>query len=415
MSDISDPRNDPHGKYNGNEIVYVSQVLDSANYRTQEPFTVRFEQAFAKRFGMDFAIAHNSGTTTLLSCLAAAGVGMGDEVICPAQAVLMNAATILYQNAVPVIADIDGETLNIDPADIEKKITNRTKAIFVVHMHGLPADMDPIMAIAEKHGITVIEDTAQCVLGTYKGRLAGTMGHMASFSMESKKHLSTGEGGMVLTNDEHFGTVVRKTAFNGYRAMTAGKPLRQLLPEQFQDPDYERHDTLGLNFRMNEVTAAVGLAQLERIDQIVGRRQQVAEYFMDAISSCDWMVPQKVPDDYVNSYYTFTARYKGKQAIGASWKDFYNKYKAMGGDGFYAGLKVVYSEPMMREKVFLKSGYLPPDQGPEGDRFAYEQGMCPVAEEAQPEMMSFKTNYRDMETAKQQAGILGDLIKDLDK
>ena len=220
---------------------------------------------------------------------------------------------------------------------------------------------------------------------------------------------------MVLTNDEHFGTVVRKTGFNGYRAMTAGKPLRQLLPEQFQDPDYERHDTLGLNFRMNEVTAAVGLAQLERIDQIVGRRQQVAEYFMDAISSCDWIVPQKVPDDYVNSYYTFTARYKGKQAIGASWKDFYNKYKAMGGDGFYAGLKVVYSEPMMREKVFLKSGYLSPDQGLEGDRFAYEHGMCPVAEEVQPEMMSFKTNYRDMETAKQQAGILGDLIKDLDK
>lgn len=413
MSDIRDPRLDPYGKYNGNEIVYVSQALDSAYYKTQEPFTVRLEKAFAQRFGTCFAIAHNSGTTTLLSALAGAGVGAGDEVICPAQSVFMNAATSLGVNAVPVFADIDPDTFNISPADIARKVTPKTKAIFAVHMHGLTADMDPIMEIARQHNLVVIEDSAQCMLGRYKGRLAGTLGHMASFSFENKKHLSSGEGGIVVTNDERMGTITRRTAFNGYRILSAGQPLRQLLPEQFQDPNYERHDTLGWNFRMNEVTAAVALAQLERVDQIVARRQKVAEYFMDAISGCDWMVPQKVGSDYVNSYYTFTLRYKGETALGLTWKDFYNRYKALGGHGFYAGLKVVYKEPAMREKVFLKSGYLPDSVARETDRFNYESGMCPVAEEVQPEMMSFKTNYRNLEEAKQQTKILADLIKSL--
>ena len=161
MNNISDPRNDPTGKYNGNEIVYVSQVLDSANYKNQEPFTVRLETAFAKKFGTKFAIAHNSGTTTLISCLAGVGVGANDEVICPAQAVAMNAASALALNATPVFADIDPNTFNLDPSGLESRITEKTKAIFAVHMHGLPCDMDPIMSIAEKYGIAVIEDSAQ--------------------------------------------------------------------------------------------------------------------------------------------------------------------------------------------------------------------------------------------------------------
>lgn len=413
MSDIRDPRLDPTGKYNGNEIVYVSQALDSGYYKSQEPFTLRFERAFAERFGARFAIAHNSGTTTLVSSLAAAGVGAGDEVICPAQSVFMNASASLGMNAVPIFADIDPDTLNISPDDIRRKITPRTKAIFAVHMHGLPADMDPIMEIAKEHNLIVVEDSAQCVLGTYKGKLTGTLGHLASFSLENKKHLSAGEGGIVTTNDEHLGSIVRRTAFNGYKILTAGQPLRQLLPEQFQDPNYERHDTLGWNFRMNEVTAAVALAQVERIDMIVARRQKCAEYFFEAIEGCEWIVPQKVPDGCTNSYYTFTVRYKGEQAKGLTWKGFYNKYKALGGDGFYAGLKVVYKEPVMAQGSFLKSGYLGNPNDEMDSRFVYETGMCPNAEAAQPEMMSFKTNYRDLEQAKNQAAILSKLIDEI--
>jgi len=414
MSDIIDPRKDPYGKYNGNEIVYVSQALDTSSRSKEAPFSFRLEQAFKERFGMKYGIAQNSGTSTLHTCLAAAGVGAGDEVICPAQTVVMTATTILHQNAVPVFADIDPETLNIDPKDIERKITPKTKALYAVHMHGLPCDMDAIMALAEKHNLVVIEDAAQRVLGMYKGRLAGSIGHMSSFSFETKKHLSSGEGGMVLTNDEKMGTVVRKTAFNGYKILSAGQPLRQLLPTEFQDPDYKRHDILGWNYRMNEITAAVALAQVERIDFIVERRQKVADYFYEAIEGCDWIVPQHVPEGYVNTFWTFTTLYRGEEVTGLTWKDFYHKYKELGGDGFYGGLSVVYEEPVIKELAFITSGYFPHNSTCDYENaFKYEKGMCPVAERVQPEIMQFKTNYRNLDEAKEQAAILKKLIDSL--
>jgi len=407
---INKIKNDPYGKYNGNEIDYLLECMDSEDIESKKnPFVQRLEQKFCEVFGTKYAIAHNSGTSTLHTCLAAAGVGYGDEVISPAHTVIMNATTTLHQNAIPVFADIDPETFNIDPKDIERKITSKTKAIFAVHMHGLPADMDPIMEIAKKHNLIVIEDTAQCVLGRYKGRLCGSIGHMSSFSFEAKKHLSIGEGGMVLTNNELFGTTIRRTAFNGYKVLRAGEGLRQLLPDEFQDPDYKRHNTLGWNYRMNEISAAVGLAQLERAESLVQRRQQVAAYYLEALTDCSWIVPQKVPEGYENTYWTFTCRYLGDEEYGLTWKDFYKLFKANGGDGFYGGLSVVYQEILFAELGFMKSNYLP-NESPFNKSFKYEKGMCPNAERIQPQMMQFKCNYRNIETALEQSKILADTI-----
>ena len=405
--DLIDSIQDPHGKYCGNELYYLAQVLDWDNYSEKEPFTLRFEREFAKKVGVEFAIGHNSGTSTLHSSLSAASIGSGDEVIMPAQSVLMNPLSALHNNAIPVFADLNEETFNIDPKDVEKKITARTKAIQVVHMHGLPADMDEIMKIAKKNNLIVIEDSAQCMLGYYKGNIAGTIGHMGSWSFETKKTLSTGEGGMVTTDIEEFGTRIRKNAGLGYKILTARAPLKKILPEEFQDPEYKRHDTLGWNYRLNEITSALGLAQLERIEQLVEKRQKCAEYFLEAVSGCDWIIPQKVPDGYVNSYYTFSVRYLGAELIGKSWKDFYYEYKKNGGDGFYGGVAVSYQEPTMSEKEFIKSGYF---DSTYKDLFTYYDGMCPIAEKVQSQMMSFKTNYRDIEEAKLQASILKNVI-----
>lgn len=410
----NDPTKNPHGKYNGNELKYITQLLDSENPdNKRNPFSARLEKAVAGRFGRKYAIAHNSGTSTLHSCLAAAGVGAGDEVICPAQSVLMNPAVVLWQNGIPVFADMDPATFNLDPKDVEKKITKKTKAIFAVHMHGLPVDMDPIMALAHKYNIVVIEDSAQCMLGKYKGRLAGSIGHMASFSFESKKHLSTGEGGMVVTDDENLGRVCRRTAFNGYRTLEAGQGLRQLLPSEFQDPNYKRYDTLGLNYRMNEFTAAIGLAQFERVETIVARRQKVASYFKEALDGCDWVIPQQIPDGHEHSYYTFSVKYHGDDKYGITWKEFYNAYKENGGDGFYGGVMPSYLEPMIADRVFIKSGYLPADAAEYAGRFNYEKGLCPIAESVQPRMMSFKTNYRNLELAKTKAQALRKTVQDI--
>jgi len=408
------PKEKETSKYNGNELEYLKQAL-IADTGIENPvhWNKRLEKMFAEKFGVKYAIAHNSGTSALHSCLAAAGVGPGDEVISPAITVIMDTLATLHQNAVPVYADIDPETFNIDPADIERKITPRTKAIFAVSMYGLPADMDPIMELARKHNIVVIEDNAECYLGGYKGRLAGTIGDMSIFSFENSKHLSVGEGGIAITNNEYYALKIRKCAGIGYKAVRAdGDPVvtdRSFL----QDPSYKRHDSLGWNYRLSEFGAAIAVAQLEKVDEKVEKRRKIAEYFKEAIDDCGWMIPQKVPEGYVNSYWTFVVRYEGEKEVGLSWKEFYNAYKEMGGDGFYGCFSVPYLEPIMTERNWYNRNC--PVECPhyQGQKIEYKEGLCPVAESIQPKLMQFKTDYRDLDLAKKKADILKETIKKL--
>lgn len=391
LSILKDEFLNPNGKYIGNEIKYVKEVLDSENPKNKkEPWVGRLESYFSQLFNTRYSIVHNSGTSTLHSCLFAAGVNVGSEVIMPAQTVSMLAFVTLALGATPVFVDIDECTFNIDTAKIERAITERTKAIIAVHMHGLPADMDEIVSIGKKYNIPIIEDSAQCMFGWYKGRLAGTIGDMASFSFETKKHLSVGEGGIVTTNNSEFATRIRRFGGLGYKTLSSKAGLTQLLPSDFQDPDYKRHSSVGLNYRMPEICAAVLLAQLERADEIVERRKEIAKYFLNAVKECDWIIPQYVPDDYVNSYWTFTVRYIGD----LSWREFYNIYKKNGGDGFYGGLSVVYQELFMKDFDYINTG-------------------CPIAEKVQPQMMQFKTNYRKLDIAKYKADILSKTIREI--
>jgi len=396
-------------KYMGNELKYVKEFLDNKKI----PWTLRLEEAFARRFGVSYAIAHNSGTSALHSCLAAAGVGPGDEVISPALTVIMDALVTLHQNAVPVFADIDPDTFNVSPDDVRRKITGRTKAIIAVSLYGLPADTEPIMEIAKEHGLIVIEDSAQCVLGMYKGKLAGTIGHMGMFSFERTKHLSIGEGGIVVTNDEHLAERVRKFGGIGYKNLRAKEGRMQVNPSIFQDPDYKRHDSFGWNYRMPEICAAVGLAQVEKIDEIVAQRQTIAQLYDEAIKGCDWMIPQRIPAGVVNSYYTYAVRYEGEKALGVSWKKFYKIHTESGGDGFYSAWSVPYLEPALSQMQFYGR------ECPTGcplykGKILYEKGLCPVAEAIQPKLMQFKSNYRDMELAKQKVEALRKTIKRLE-
>ena len=381
-------KSNPDGKYNGNELDYILDVLDSENLeRKSDPYVNRLEKKSCEVFKSKYSIAHNSGTSTLHSCLVAAGVQCGDEVISPAHTVIMNSFVSLYMGAIPVYVDIDPDTFNMDPKDLERKITNKTKAIQVVHMHGNPADMVAIMKIANQYNIPVIEDSAQCVLGYIGKDLVGTFGDMASWSFETKKHISTGEGGMVTTDSDEYGMIIRKHGGLGYKTLEAGQSLRQLLPKDFQNPNYKRHDTLGFNYRMNELTAAVGLAQLERVEMLVNRRKEVAKLYDDVFSYFDFIIPQKVLDDHINTYWTYTVKYEHND-----WFEFYNKVRDAGGDGFYGGLSVPYQEPVM-------------------SKFNYTKGECPNAEETQPKMMQFKANYRNLKIAEEKISILYQVLK----
>lgn len=394
-------------KYLGNELDYLQKVLEGESWSaTGGSWTIGLEQAFSKRIGTKYGVAFNSGTSTLHAALEAVGVGVGDEVISPALTVIMDSTATFHANAIPVYCDVDETTFNLDPDKLEALITPKTKAIITVALYGLSPDYDKILGIAKKYNIPVIEDNAQAILSYYKGRLLGTIGDIASFSFENTKHISCGEGGMILTDKEEYAEKCRKLGGHGFKNLRAEDGRVRLNQDVFQDPTYKRHDSLGWNYRMPEFTAAVAYAQLERVDELVKLRQETAQIFIEVMKECDFLIPQKTPDGYINSYYSLGTRYLGEEKLGVSWQEFRKKYVEMGGDGYYGAWSVPYLEPVISERKYAKR--LP-------DVYAdirFEEGLCPVAEKVQRQIMQIKTNYRDLELAKQKADILYKLIRE---
>jgi perosamine synthetase len=246
----------------GNEKAYVLDCLESTWISSSGKYLDRFEAAFAEFCGVRHAVACSNGTTALHLALAALGVGPGDEVIVPSLTFVATANTVTYCGARPVFVDAEPETWTIDPAAIEAKITPRTRGIIVVHLFGHPADMDPINALARRHGLFVLEDAAQAHGAEYRGRRTGSLGDIATFSFFGNKIVTTGEGGMVVTDDD----------------ATAGR--MRLLRTHGMDPTRRYwHPVIGYNYRMTNLTAAIGVAQLERVHWQLERRKELAAWY----------------------------------------------------------------------------------------------------------------------------------------
>lgn len=391
-------------RFSGNEVKYVKEVLNSGfGSSTSGNMNQRYERAFADRFGSKYAITSNSGTSTLHQALMAFGVGPGDEVIVPALTVVMCGYAVIHAGARPVFADVLEDTFLIDPKDIERKITKKTKVIMPVHLYGQVCDMEAIMKIAKKYNLFVIEDCAQCFLGTdSKGRIGGTIGHVGSFSTENSKHLSTGDGGILITNDEILAERMRKFGGMGFKNIKALNGQVRKNKDTFQDPKYLRHDTFGYNYRLPEVAAAIGLAQVERIDFLVKKRMQISAKYLKALEGSKILVPQRVPKGFVNSYYTFAVRFEGEK-MGITWYDFRKKFMEFGGDGIYAAWQLVYNEPIMR--LIDEKGAFFQDLPNQAKQFkGYLKGVrCPNAEKLQTKIMQFTANQ----------GIEGDMNKQM--
>jgi perosamine synthetase len=258
--------------------------------------------------------------------------------------------------------------------------------------------MDPIMSLAKKHNLLVIEDNAECFLGKYKGRIAGTLGDCASFSFQSSKHLTSGEGGIVITNNLLFAENIRKVSSLGYAGVSAAKG--KMSKRDIQDPNYSRHVTLGWNYRMSELCSAVALAQVENIDALVNRRLEVARLFDEAIRGFEeWFVPQRVDDQYVHSYWTWVGRLEYPQI---TWHQFRDRFVSLGGDGIYAAWKLAYLEPMFNNRNLLgRENFISME-----NTAKYKLGLCPTAELLQRKLFQFKTNYWNIKNAEKQAEIL---------
>jgi perosamine synthetase len=392
-------------RFDKREYQYIREVLDSGFASgTSGTMNTRLEKAFAEKFGRKFAITFNSGTTTLHAALWALGVGYGDEVITTPLTVISCMNAILYCNAIPVFADIDPDSLLLDPADVRLRLSPRTKAIMPVHLYGQVCDMTEIMKIAEEFSLAVIEDSAQCYLGMHRGRFGGSFGHVGSWSFENSKHLTTGDGGIVACDSEKLGDRIRKLSCQGFRNATAVSGKIRVSKDLFQNPSYKRHDMFGFMYRLPEVAAAMGLAQLEKLDWFVKLRQKMAAKYRSVIESnkCGWLVPQKTPVGDVNSYYSFAVKYTRKDL---PWLDFRKKYIEFGGDGIYAAWALCYLEDSVPEiQELLRKIHL-------GGRFKAEPNLCPVAESVQQQLMQFTTNQKDEAEMDRQAECLDKTIR----
>jgi perosamine synthetase len=310
------------------EIASVASILRSGML-AQGSYVREFENQFAAYIGTKEAVAVNSGTAALHAALAAVGVGPGDEVITTPFSFIATANAILFCNAKPVFADIEADTFNISPDRIEEKITTKTKAIIIVHLYGLPCDMGRIMAICHRHHLALIEDSCQAHGAAYQGQKVGSFG-IGCFSFYPTKNMTTGEGGMVTTNDPAIAEKIRIMRSHG------------------QTERY-RHDILGYNYRMTEIAAAIGIAQLAKLDVANYKRIKNAQYFSETIATEGIVLP-KVPQGYKHVFHQFTVRITPD--CGVSRKQLQQALQNYGIDS-----AVHYPIPIHKQPIYLKLGY----------------------------------------------------------
>lgn len=269
------------------EVEAVREPLETG-WLTQGPKVAAFERAFAEHHDVAHGLATTSCTTALHLALAAMGIGPGDEVIVPAFTWVATANVVLYCGATPVLADVDRTTFNIDPADVARRITPRTKAVIPVHLFGLCADMDALCSVLPA-GVKVLEDAACAAGATYKGRFAGGLGDAAAFSFHPRKSITTGEGGMLTTDDGALADLANMLRNHG---ASLSEEQRHKGPRPYLLPEF---NLLGFNYRMTDLQGAVGLAQLAKLEGFIAERQRWADWYREQLADIPWLRTPEVP------------------------------------------------------------------------------------------------------------------------
>lgn len=275
----------------------VSEVIDTG-WVTQGPRVAEFEEDFAKYVGARYAIATTSCTTALHAALATSGVRTGDEVIVPSLSFIATANSVVHCGATPVFVDTNPETCNIDVNKIEEAITNKTKVIMPVHQMGLPAEIDGICEIAERHSLMVIEDAACAIGSAYKGKKIGGHGNIVCFSFHPRKVITTGEGGMITTDDAELAARLRRFRHHGMS-------ISDIERHKADKVMIESYPEIGYNYRMTDIQAAIGIVQLKRLFFILEKRRQIAEFYNKALSGIQHIRVPQIPDYIYHNYQSY--------------------------------------------------------------------------------------------------------------
>lgn len=347
--------NIPYGRQSIDEddIQAVVDVLRS-DYLTTGPAVKKFEEAVCEYTGAKYAVAISNGTAALHAACFAAGIGPGDEVITTPITFAASSNCVLYCGGTPVFADINPVTYNIDPEDIRRKITDKTKAIIPVHFTGQPCEIDEIHTIAKEYGLTVIEDGAHALGADYKGRKIGSMSDMTIFSFHPVKHITTGEGGMIMTNDERL--YERLVLFRSH-----GITRNEDLMTKCEGGWYYEQLELGFNYRITDIQCALGISQLKKLDGFLTRRRELVERYNDAFVNVEGIICPQQAKGCNNSWHLYVVQVKNR-------KEVYDKLQEAG--------------------IHVNVHYIPVYKHPYYQRNGYADVCCPNAEELYAHMIS---------------------------
>ena len=323
----------------GNEKKYLQECIDTGWISSDGAFVKRFENEFGSYIGKKYAIAVTNGTSALEVALFAAGVKEGDEVILPSFTIISCAVAIIRLGAKPVLVDIEADTWSMNISQIEAKITSKTKVILPVHIYGHPVDMDPIVALADKYQLKVIEDAAEVHGAEYKGKKCGSLGDLSCFSFYANKLITTGEGGMVLTDSKEM-----------FEKASAYRNLCFIKGDRFH------HEELGYNFRMTNLQAAVGVAQLERIDEIVSKKRKIGKYYTERLSKISGLKLQIEQPWAKTVYWMYCIQLEPSLGIDAKIMSERLKEKGIDSRPFFKGL---HTQPALQTHLDLNNEKFP--------------------------------------------------------
>ena len=334
--------------FNGNEKKYLNECIDTGWISSEGPFVKKFEEEMASYVNRSFATACSNGSAALDIAVGALELKDGDEVIMPSFTIISCAQSLVTRGIKPVLIDSDYQTFNMKVEDIESKISSRTKAIMIVHIYGLSVDLDSVLSLAKKYNLKVIEDAAEMLGQEYKGKKCGTFGDISTFSFYPNKHITSGEGGMVLTNDKNLDD--------------RAKSLRNLCFTK----DRFIHDEIGYNYRMTNMQAAIGVAQLEQIEDMVIKKRFIGDTYNELLKDIDSInLPITMTDYCENIYWVYAITLKDSfQKTAKQVMQELGEYKIGTRPFFY---------PMHQQPVFKKMGYFLDDNLPNSERL-YNRG-----------------------------------------
>lgn len=366
--------------YGDQEIELVTRALRSQHlFRWGGEMTPAFESRFAEMYGVGYATGSTSGTAALHVAVGAINPSPGDEIITGAITDLGTIIPILYQNAVPIFADTDMETYTLDPEDVERQITSRTKAIIAIHLFGNACRMDALSDIARRHGIPLIEDCSQAHMISYNGRRLGSIGDIGTFSFQESKHMTTGDGGMTVTDNESYAQSMRMFADKHFNRGVKGPRM---------------YGSLGINYRMTELHAAVGLAQLDKVEDTVKRRNQLGTRLTDAIRDIDGVIPAPVTPGSEHGYWLYPLRVTKVSA--ARFAEALSA-EGIGASAGYIGKPIFLCAESLAEWKTYGDSHFPFDSTYVNRKIEYNEDLCPRTQELLDQLViiSFNENFAD--------------------